>query len=97
MVKTTFPNHIEKLADIFKALSHPIRLKIAMGLITKDDCNVNSMVEKLNIPQPTVSQHLTILKNAGIIEGYRKGNQVCYKLMNQNVKVIITSILQENK
>jgi ArsR family transcriptional regulator len=41
------------------------------------------------VPQPTVSQHLNILKSAGIIKGYRNGTQVCYKIENCEVLKII--------
>lgn len=83
---------VNNLSEIFKALSHPIRLQIVMGLMTKDNCNVNTMVEKLGVAQSSISQHLSILKNAGIVEGYRKGNQICYKLENKKVKRIINAI-----
>lgn len=85
-------NDINNLAEILKALSHPIRLSIAMGLMKKDNCNVNTMAEKLNVAQPKISQHLTILKSAKIIEGYRNGNQICYRLTNKIAKNIILSI-----
>lgn len=83
---------MEKYAEIFKALAHPIRLKIACGLIKKQECNVSIMVEKLGVPQPTVSQHLNILKNAGIITGYKKGTQVCYKVTCEITKKIIEAL-----
>lgn len=83
---------MERYAEIFKALAHPIRLKIVCGLMRKDECNVSIMVEKLEIAQPTVSQHLNILKNADIITGYKKGTQVCYKLTDENTKKIIEAI-----
>lgn len=88
---------IEKLSEIFKALSNSIRLKIVIGLLEKSECNVNLMAEKLGISQPNVSQHLTILKNAGIIEGYRKGTQICYKVTNKFVATIIRSICPEGE
>ena len=77
---------MEKYAEIFKALAHPIRLKIVCGLCKKDECNVTKMVEKLGIPQPTVSQHLNILKNAGIITGYKKGTTICYKVTSDEAR-----------
>jgi len=83
---------MENYAEIFKALAHPIRLKIVCGLMTKDECNVSLMVEKLEVPQPTISQHLNILKNAGIITGYKKGTQICYKLTNEKTKKIISAM-----
>lgn len=82
----------EETSELFKALSHPIRLKIVCGLIKKNECNVSKMVEQLNLPQPLISQHLTILKNAGIIQGYRDGNQICYKVINDEVRQIIKAL-----
>ena len=85
-------NDIEKTAEIFKALSGTTRLRIVVGLIEKNECNVNKMAEGLNIAQPNVSQHLSVLKNAGIIEGYRKGNQICYKVVNEFVIKIVKNM-----
>ena len=82
----------EDYAEIFKALSHPLRLKIACGLSKKDHCCVTKMVEKLGVAQPTVSQHLNIMKNACIIDGYRNGNQICYKLTSETARSIINSL-----
>ena len=55
-------------AMMFKALSHPVRSAIIAGLIFNDECNVSWIVDQLGIPQPTVSQHINILKSARIIE-----------------------------
>ena len=66
-------------ADILKALGHPIRFCIVEGLVSGQQ-NVGTMVQCVNVPQPTVSQHLNILKAAGIIKGERMGNQVCYSV-----------------
>lgn len=86
---------IEKIVNMFKALACETRLKIVMGLLEKKECNVNLMAEKLGLAQSNVSQHLTILKNAGIIEGYRKGTQVCYKVTSDLVTSLI-NCLEEN-
>lgn len=83
---------LEKTVNIFKALACETRLKIVMGLLEKKECNVNLMAEKLGVAQPNVSQHLAILKNAGIIEGYRKGTQICYKVVDEQTEKIIKSL-----
>lgn len=85
-------NGIEKIAEVFRALSNPTRLKIVIGLIEKNECNVSTMAEKLNLPQPNVSQHLSVLKNAGVIEGYRKRNQICYRVTNEFVTKIVKNM-----
>lgn len=83
------PAEIEKVVGMFKALACETRLKIVMGLLEKKECNVNLMAEKLGLAQSNVSQHLTILKNAGIVEGYRKGTQICYKVVDEQTENII--------
>lgn len=83
---------IEKLSGTFKALSCTTRLKIIIGLIENNECNVNKMAEGLGIAQPNISQHLTILKNLGLIEGYRKGNQICYKVIDDQTRAIIQAL-----
>ena len=85
-------SELENLSEIFKALAHPLRVQIVMGLIQKHECNVSTMVEKLGVPQPTVSQHLNILKSHGVIEGFRNGNQICYKVTNEQVKKLFSSL-----
>ncbi len=91
-MNTAQQQDLEDLAKIFKALSHPVRLKIACGLIKKETCNVNTMAERLGLPQPSVSQHLNVLKTAGIIEGCRKANQICYKVQSEPVKKFIKTL-----
>lgn len=86
---------MERYAEIFKALAHPIRLKIVCGLIKKQECNVSIMVEKLSLAQPTVSQHLNILKNAGIIQGFRKGTQICYRVVDDATRKIVEALGSE--
>jgi ArsR family transcriptional regulator len=77
---------------IFKALSHDIRLQIACGLIHKGSCNVNTISERLGVSQSLVSQHLSILKNAGIIKGYREKNMVWYRIENELAKKLLENI-----
>ena len=84
--------NIENIVNILKALACESRLKIVIGLLEKNECNVSLMSEKLGLAQPNVSQHLAILKNAGIIEGYRKGTQICYKVTNDLVAKIAKNL-----
>jgi ArsR family transcriptional regulator len=88
-------DNIEKageLANIFKALAHPIRVMMITSLIEKGECHVTCIVNDLKVSQPTISQHLNVLKTLGIVKGYRKGNQICYKLSNDVVKKIYDAI-----
>jgi DNA-binding transcriptional ArsR family regulator len=61
----------EQISEMLKALSHPARLKIVVGLL-KDECNVAQIQKVLRLPQSTISQHLRVLKNAGVVKGRRE-------------------------
>lgn len=74
--------------EFLKALAHPTRLCIVKGLIEKES-NVTNIQECLDLPQSTVSQHLFKLKAAGIIKGERKGLEISYQVINEDVRRII--------
>ena len=78
-------------AEVLKILGHPLRLKIVTGLCTQE-CNVKHIWECLSLPQATVSQHLAILKNKGIIAGKREGVEVHYSVIHPLAKKIIASL-----
>lgn len=67
-----------EMAGIFKALSHPARIAIVDYLLAVDSCICGDIVNELPLAQPTVSQHLKELKNAGIIKGSIEGTAICY-------------------
>lgn len=88
-----FKNYEEK-AEMLKALSHPHRLCIIKGLMD-NKCNVTKIQECLGLPQSTVSQHLAKLKAAGIIVGERKGLEVCYSVVNDEIMNIIKILFEK--
>jgi ArsR family transcriptional regulator len=83
----------DREAEILKVLGHPVRLKIVAGLMSQT-CNVKKIWECLQLPQATVSQHLALLKNKGIIEGRRDGVEVFYHVVSDEAKRIIGAIFQ---
>jgi DNA-binding transcriptional ArsR family regulator len=66
------------LASLAKALGHPARIAILDYLSTVDTCICGDIVNELPLAQPTVSQHLKELKNAGLIKGTIEGTAICY-------------------
>ncbi len=66
------------IATLAKALGHPARIAIIEHLIKVEACICGDIVNELPLAQPTVSQHLKELKNAGLIKGEVEGNSVCY-------------------
>ena len=81
----------ERISEALKALAHPARLKIVTGLL-KDECNVAQIQKVLGLPQSTISQHLRILKNAGIIKGRKEGTRICYRVIDVRVRKIVKII-----
>ncbi len=85
----------ERLIKIFKALGNPIRFEILKFLLTHPACITGDIVEYLPIAQATVSQHLKVLKNCGLITGTIEGTSTCYKLNKDlvgEVKLILNRI-----
>lgn len=76
-------------AALLKALSNPVRLCIVRELIRRGVCNVSSMQHCLQLSQSTVSQHLARLRDLGIIRGERRGLEVFYEVVDQDVMALI--------
>ncbi len=68
----------DELAILAKAIGHPARVRILRILVRKDACICGDIVEELPLAQSTVSQHLKVLKAAGLIRGDVDGPRVCY-------------------
>lgn len=68
------------IAQLAKALGHPARIAIIEYLLKVQTCICGDIVNELPLAQPTVSQHLKELKNAGIIKGSIEGTAICYCL-----------------
>jgi DNA-binding transcriptional ArsR family regulator len=73
-----FSDKQNKLATMFKALGHPARVAIIQQIIKSNTCICGDLVDELGLAQPTISQHLKELKNAGLIQGTIEGTSVCY-------------------
>ena len=67
-----------EIAGLAKALGHPARVRILQLLLAKDACCCGEIVDELPLAQATVSQHLKVLKNAGLVVGEIEGPRVSY-------------------
>lgn len=67
-----------EMASLLKAIAHPARIAILEYLIKADACICGDIVNELPLAQPTVSQHLKELKQAGLIKGSIEGTAICY-------------------
>ena len=75
-----FTTSQNELAILAKAMGHPARIAIIEYLLKTESCICSDIVNELPLAQPTVSQHLKELKNAGLIKGNIEGNAICYCL-----------------
>ncbi len=97
---TANQNHIAAMA---KAMGHPARVAIIEYLMSVDTCICGDIVNVLPLAQPTVSQHLKELKNAGLIKGNIEGNAICYCIDVQALQTLqdyfasVASKLGQNK
>ncbi len=79
---------LETAGDILRALAAPVRIAIVLQLQSSPRC-VHELVNALALPQPLVSQHLRILKAAGVISGERFGREVHYRLADHHLAHIV--------
>ncbi len=70
----------DELAQLSKALGHPARIQIVRLLARRDSCICGEIAEEFPLAQSTISQHLKILKEAGLIRGEVDGPRTCYCL-----------------
>lgn len=91
------------VASIFKALAHPTRLHIVRLLQEKPLC-VCEILPQLDSEQSNTSQHLSVLKNQGLVESRKEGSMVIYKITSPDVyrmidiaETIILAQLEETK
>ena len=85
----------ERAADVLRALSHPTRLRI-INILGDGELCVKRLEEILEISQPSVSQHLSRLRYAGLIESERKGHLVCYRLIKGSAARILKAAMEES-
>ena len=64
-------------AGRMKALGHPVRLGIAMRLAAEPETCACDFAEVFDVSQPTISQHLRVLREAGLVTTRRRGTQIC--------------------
>jgi ArsR family transcriptional regulator len=77
------------VSNVFKAMAHPTRLKIMELLIHKESLCVCHIYEALDLEQANVSQHLRVLKNAGLLKSRKEGLQVHYSICCQSISNIL--------
>jgi predicted transcriptional regulator len=98
-----FTEEQNRLAVLLKAIAHPARIAILEQIIKANACICGDLVEELGLAQPTISQNLKELKNAGLIQGTIEGVSICYciepkawKLLHENLNSFFQTYQDKN-
>jgi DNA-binding transcriptional ArsR family regulator len=89
--KSGFDQLINKSADIFQALSHPLRLAMCLELIEAER-SVSQLCDSLHQPQHSISQHLALLRKQQLVTARKVSRQVFYSIEDSQVRDILTGV-----
>lgn len=82
------PRTLAAAGDLLRALAAPVRIAIVLQLHQSPRC-VHDLVDALGVTQPLISQHLRVLKGAGVVHGERQGREVVYSLVDDHLAHIV--------
>lgn len=91
--KMTSEGHLFRMAELFKALDDPTRLKIVNALIISEMC-VCDIAALLNLTQPAVSHHLKMLRQIQLIKYRREGKVSYYSLDDEHIEILFKQGLE---
>ena len=86
------PDDMRRASVIFKALSHPSRLRIACELMGGRVCTQKELVEELGWPQSTMARHLAKLRDTGLIEATRQGQEITLQLAGPVARQLMVAV-----
>lgn len=82
----------EAAGELLRALAAPVRIAIVTELGAGPRC-VHELVEATGAPQPLVSQHLRVLRGAGVVRGERRGREIAYSLTDEHIGHIVADAI----
>ena len=71
-------SNINSIATAAKVFAHPARVAILQYISKQDSCICNDIVDEIGLAQPTISQHLKVINDAGLLKGNYEGKSLCY-------------------
>ncbi|MGH3977393.1 MAG: ArsR/SmtB family transcription factor [Pseudonocardiaceae bacterium] len=82
--------------ELLRALAAPVRIAIVLQLREAERC-VHELVDALGVAQPLISQHLRVLKSAGVVRGERHGREVVYRLVDEHLSHIVVDAVAHSE
>lgn len=80
------------VSEKIRVLAHPVRIEILETLLMNKQLNVFQICDKLNLEQPTVSNHLILMKSKGFVESTRSGKNVFYRARKEQIEMLSLAI-----
>ncbi|MGD9530080.1 ArsR/SmtB family transcription factor [Pseudonocardia sp.] len=90
------PATLAAAGDLLRALAAPVRIAIVLQL-HESPCCVHDLVDALGVTQPLISQHLRVLKSAGVVHGDRRGREVVYSLVDDHLAHIVVDAVAHSE
>lgn len=87
---------LQNMSDILKILAHPLRIKLIF-LLSQNPSTVSDLLKLLDVRQPNLSQHLTLLKRVKLLKTKREGKSVYYQLAHSEIKELLEKINELTK
>ncbi|MEJ2866656.1 metalloregulator ArsR/SmtB family transcription factor [Actinomycetospora sp. OC33-EN08] len=84
---------LDAAGELLRALAAPVRIAVVMQLRRSPRC-VHELVDTLGVTQPLISQHLRVLKAAGVVRGERRGREVVYRLVDDHLAHIVVDAVE---
>ena len=75
-----YTDEVNEIAVMAKVLAHPARVAILKYISNQDSCICNDIVDEIGLAQATISQHLKVINDAGLLKGNFQGKSLCYCL-----------------
>ncbi|HZE41366.1 MAG TPA: metalloregulator ArsR/SmtB family transcription factor [Stackebrandtia sp.] len=85
-------NEYQAAGELLRALASPMRIAIVTELADGAKC-VHDIVDALGAPQPLISQHLRVLRAAGVVRGDRRGREIAYALTDNHIAHIVADAI----
>lgn len=95
-----FSEHINQIANIAKVFAHPARISILKYISEQEGCICNDLVDEIGLSQATISQHLSVIGDAGLLKGRFEGKKKCYCINTQRLEefqMLLSSFFNQTK
>ncbi len=86
----------DDVSELFRCLSSSVRVALVLELTGQERC-VHELVQMLDLPQPLISQHLRVLRDADLVTRVRRGREVAYTLTDEHVSHIVRDALTHSR